>query len=227
MEYYIYALTDSDGKPFYVGKTNNPSRRRTRHVYDAINLEKNLPVHNKIRKLLREGSEIDIVVQERGLTEQDVDQREQFWISDYRRRGEKIYNVANGGEGGKGITAEIIEKIRQANIGRVCSEETKRKISIANKGKTFTTQHKDKLSKARKQRIVTPETRTKTSQTSTGKINIKEYELISPDGSVHITTTGLADFCRQHNLTPANLHKVLKGEREHHKGWKIHDRIDT
>lgn len=32
---------------------------------------------------------------------------------------------------------------------------------------------------------------------------------------------GLTSFCEQHNLSAPNLHKVLKGKRTHHKGWRI------
>lgn len=59
------------------------------------------------------------------------------------------------------------------------------------------------------------------SKTSKGKINIKKYELIDPNGNVFITTEGLTKFCEEHDLTPANLHKVINGERQNHKGWTI------
>lgn len=223
MEHYVYALIDQNGQPFYIGKTKNPRRRKARHLYDATKLHYNWPVHNKIRKLLREGLGIDIEVIESNLAEDDIDEREQFWIAHYRQKGAKIYNVADGGEGGKGTTAETIEKIRKANMGHTCSEETRQKISAATKGRVFTKEHRKKLSQARRKRTITQETRAKTSNTSRGRINIKVYEVISPEGSTHLTTTGLKDFCRQQNLTPGNMLKVLKGERDHHKGWRIRE----
>ena len=56
---------------------------------------------------------------------------------------------------------------------------------------------------------------------SKGKINIKTYKLTDADGNEYITENGLSVFCEQHNLTSANLMKVLKGQRKHHKGWRI------
>lgn len=47
---------------------------------------------------------------------------------------------------------------------------------------------------------------------------MKKYTFISPDGAL-VTFTGLAEFCRNNDLTQANMSKVLAGERPHHKGW--------
>jgi hypothetical protein len=45
-------------------------------------------------------------------------------------------------------------------------------------------------------------------------------ELVSPEGEVFIVEH-LTNFCNTHNLAASNLCKVLKGERKHHKGWKL------
>ena len=225
MEHFIYALTDPNGNPFYIGKSINPEKRKKRHVYDATTLGYNYPVHNKIRKLLRQGLDLGIEILEGDISDCDIDGREQFWISDYRQKGIKIYNVANGGEGGKGSTPETIEKVRQAHLGKRLSDETKKKISESNKGKIFSDEHRKLLSEARRQRKTTNETRTRMSESSKGKVNIKTFKLTDPSGQVCYTTNGLSDFCRQHQLDPANLSKVLKGERDNHKGWRI-ERVD-
>ena len=85
----------------------------------------------------------------------------------------------------------------------------------------FSGEHKENLSKARKQRVTKIETRQKCSKTSTGKINIKQYILIDPNGKEHITTNGLSQFCKEHNISHGNMSNVLKGIRRHHKGWTI------
>lgn len=221
MEHFVYALIDQNGSRFYIGKTNDPEKRRKRHVYDATNLELNYPVHNKIRKILRAGDNISVEIIEYGLTDGNVDAREQFWIAEHRKNSLKLYNVADGGEGGKGVTPAIIEKVRQKNIGKVLSEETRRKISLSNKGKKFSDQHKKKLSKSRKKRAITLETRHKMSNSAKGKINIKNYIAIDPEGIEHETPNGLTDFCRKHQLSVSNLHNVLTGKRRHHKGWRV------
>lgn len=45
-------------------------------------------------------------------------------------------------------------------------------------------------------------------------------EIISPDKIVY-QVEHLTNFCKEHGLTPSNLSKVFKGERAHHKGWRL------
>ena len=121
-------------------------------------------------------------------------------------------------------TDEWKEKIKKAKTGVPWgkhSDETKKKISEIRKGIKFSEEHKKKLSIARKKRITTYKTRQKMSKSSKGRINIKKYKLIDPNGIEYITTNGLAKFCEENNLTSSNLMKVLKGDRNHHKGWTI------
>lgn len=50
----------------------------------------------------------------------------------------------------------------------------------------------------------------------------QQYTFLSPSGEItHVT--GLTQFCKQHGLTGANMLKVLRGERLHHKGWKRYE----
>lgn len=44
--------------------------------------------------------------------------------------------------------------------------------------------------------------------------------LVSPTGKEYIIDN-IHAFCREHNLQPQNLHKVLTGQRPHHKNWTI------
>lgn len=226
MEQFVYMLVESD-RPFYVGKAKNLRKRKTTHISKARHSKENYPIYNKIRKLLKNKTSFEIVAIEDGLTEDNVDERERYWIKKYRENGHKLYNVSEGGEGGKGFTSETIEKIRKAHIGQKISPETRRKISEARKGMIFSEEHKRNLSKAWKNRVVTEETKRKMSESSRGKINIKKYILTAPDGKEHVTERGLTDFCRQHNLTPANLFKVLNNERKDHKGWTIRRAVAT
>lgn len=44
--------------------------------------------------------------------------------------------------------------------------------------------------------------------------------LMSPDG-VTLMFSNLHQFCSEHGLVPANVRKVIKGERKHTKGWTL------
>ena len=52
--------------------------------------------------------------------------------------------------------------------------------------------------------------------------NAKEWTLVDPKGNV-ITFKNKAKFCRDNNLSPGNLGRVLRGERSHHKGYRRHE----
>lgn len=57
----------------------------------------------------------------------------------------------------------------------------------------------------------------------TGQYNVeyshaKTYKFVSPSGEV-VEIFNLQKFCRDNNLTSANMNKVYKGERKQHKGW--------
>jgi hypothetical protein len=47
----------------------------------------------------------------------------------------------------------------------------------------------------------------------------KSFTMLDPNGTETVIFN-LQKFCRENNLTQANMWKVLVGERAHHKGWK-------
>jgi len=219
MDHYIYTLTDFDGNPFYVGQTNNPTKRYKRHIYDAKQGGK-FYVHNKIRKMLRENLGIDIQILESNINDQNINKQECFWIAHLRAKGVKLCNTATGGS--FGMTPEMQKAAGEKRRGQKKSEITKKRISETKKGKPLSQAHCKALSKAwsrteeqlKNQAI-------KSSKTSKGKINIGLFQCTDPNGKKHITHQGLTVFCEQHNLTIANMSKVVHGQRKHHKGWTI------
>jgi hypothetical protein len=60
------------------------------------------------------------------------------------------------------------------------------------------------------------------------KIHLKKHQYIftltSPDGEI-IETIYLSDICKKFNLNRDCLSRVSRGERSHHKGWKITRRL--
>lgn len=46
-------------------------------------------------------------------------------------------------------------------------------------------------------------------------------DLVAPNGTVHSGISNLRQFCMVNGLQAANIHKVINGERTHHKGWKL------
>jgi predicted GIY-YIG superfamily endonuclease len=217
---YIYALLDEQGDPFYIGKSVNPKKRLYEHNARAKNGHKQY-VYNKIRKLLRNPEyELGFMVLDEAL-EEEIDDKERYYIKKYKEDGYKLCNLSEGGEGGlNSETALKIAENRHQNGTSNHTEETKQKMSNASKGKPKSEQHKQALSVAWKR---TPEQlklmAEKNKITSKGKINIKKYICIDPDGNEYITEHGLTVFCEEHGLTQSLMSKVVEGKRRHHRGW--------
>lgn len=226
MKNLIYAFIDGNGDIFYIGKTSDIKRRNKQHLYE-INKGNKLPKYNKLRKLIKEGNKFEdlVIIIEEDISNEKIDEREIFYIKKLREEGYKLKNLTDGGEGGIMSIPGVVEKIKKANTGSKRSDESKKKMSESRLGIKFSEEHRKNLSIARNKRITTQETREKMSKSSKGKINIKNYKLIDPDGNVYITEFGLTKFCEENNLNRPNFFKVLKGERDNVKGWKI-DRLD-
>lgn len=94
MLYKIYALIDPrDQSVHYVGQTRvHPIERTIAHIREAINGKTCLPKSEWIASLLEEGVLPGYLVIEE-CTEENRFEREGFWIEEYIRRGEKLYNT--------------------------------------------------------------------------------------------------------------------------------------
>jgi group I intron endonuclease len=225
--YTIYYFVDEDGDPFYVGITNNFKRRFRRHISNSRDKNNTLPKYHKFRKVQKLGiaPENIIIPLEQVATESEAIQREIILIAQLRKSSKKCYNLTEGGKGSETFSQKTHKRASSKRKGRKHSIETKRKISESRKGIKFSDEHKIKLSIARKKRITKQSTKEKISKTLKGRVNIKKYKVIDPNGIEYITNNGLTLFCEQHGLTRPNLLQVLSGKRKHHKGWTI-ERLD-
>ena len=223
MTYSIYTLNDENGNVFYVGQSKNPTKRFKRHI-NASKWENIFPVHRKLRKVLAMGVNPNSILKiiEYGIPMKNADNREMFYIKHFKELGIKLKNLTDGGDGFKGITPEIIEKIASKNRGQKRTPDQIKRVSESLKGKAFTEKHKRALKKAWKSRPPMPsDWGAQMSERNRGKVNIKRFLVSSKNGETFITEHGLTEFCRQHELTTGNLYRTLNGTRAHHKGWRI------
>jgi len=172
---FIYVLKDpTTGEIRYVGKTNNPKTRLTKHCAEK---GRNHRVHWIQRlKLLGQVPVFEI------LDEVPIEHWQQWevaWIEYFREQGCNLVNGTNGGEGVT-QTPEVRVKIGNANRGRKLppiSEETRRKLSVASTGRKLppkSPEAKAKISAANRGRKKPPmsiETRAKLSSALKGNKN--------------------------------------------------------
>ena len=146
--FYVYALYDPDEHlPFYVGKGCGDRAQDSATLSGSGN---SIYKKRKINKILMSGKKIEIDYIEWNLIEEKAFEIEIESIAFYGRKinGGCLTNLTDGGDGPsghihsdehkrkisnsmKGIirTKEHTENLRQSQLGKILSEETKKKIS--------------------------------------------------------------------------------------------------
>lgn len=157
----IYRCTCLKNNKVYIGQAVDYKRRVNQHFWHALNdngnSEYNTHIHRAIRKYGESGFLWEII--------HEISECSSDKLSDELNRLEVYYidvhdsfrngmNMTPGGGGRSGVprTEETKEKLRQANLGKKASEETRKRQSLAHKGKhggPFTDAHKKNLSRAK------------------------------------------------------------------------------
>lgn len=101
MEYYIYGLSSSEnGIIRYVGQTKNSLKSRlNEHKCDALTRKLKSHKCNWIRKIYKDGFKLQIELIEK-TDELRWQEREIYWIQEYRKKNNNIINQLDGGQSG-------------------------------------------------------------------------------------------------------------------------------
>tara|TARA_R110000868_G_scaffold180622_2_gene421257 strand:+ start:15752 stop:16645 length:894 start_codon:yes stop_codon:yes gene_type:complete len=94
----IYKITSPSNK-IYVGKTYNLNRRVASHKWAATRTNKNILLHNSIRKYGWEAHVLEVIEE---LADELMDEREMFWIAElktYCHENKMGLNMTKGGDG--------------------------------------------------------------------------------------------------------------------------------
>jgi hypothetical protein len=144
--YFVYCLIDPRTEEIrYIGKTvATLPMRLSQHIYAATHNKWQSHVNNWIRSLLHGGDRPVIRVLSVVSDKETLSREECRLIEYYRKRGARLTNLTNGGDGAPGrvLSDASIKKMRQAHLGnpgywtgKKRDPETGRKISEANKGR--------------------------------------------------------------------------------------------
>ena len=119
----IYGLTGDDKIIRYVGMTplRRLEKRRIEHISEAKSLRDNRHKNNWIRKILKNGEDLNIFVLEE-CDESTWQEKEKFWISKF----DNLTNKSEGGEGNSGYKykltiTEVMDWVKN-NIPHINSE---------------------------------------------------------------------------------------------------------
>lgn len=140
VDYVIYRFKNKVNGKVYIGQTTKPLRKRViQHMTNSrptTNVKKTY-FHNALNKYGFENFDLDII--ERCASQEELDEREIYWIAYYRSTDKKYgYNTDTGGRNGslgRKLSKEHRAKLLAANLGHHRSEETKKQLHSVHKAK--------------------------------------------------------------------------------------------
>lgn len=224
----IYCITNVINGKRYVGQTKNLKRRMKQHFTEAPR-QCDHPMARAVRKYGRESFTI-IVIEE--CDDSSVDQRERFWIVEYKTNDSNFgYNCDEGGNACKTLSAETRRKISESRKRWYASlndegirnfraahqnhppktEEVKRAMSLRTKGIKKSSEHKNKIAKAHAARVGKHETSCKCAMCChwTGKLTLEErYKIKQRCDGTKISREFLAEEFR---VSTSTIHRIFLG----------------
>lgn len=158
---FIYGLYDPRDPWIvrYIGKTRDTDSRLKRHVDEALKYpDRKTHKLDWVRSLLKSGVGPLLRIIER-VTNKKWQERERYWIKEFRKRNHPLTNGTDGGEGLSDPSVMVCEKIAAslrnsdahkaacfARRGTPLSIERRKKVGIANRGKIRTAEQREWLS---------------------------------------------------------------------------------
>lgn len=139
--YYIYVIENLINGKMYIGQTSDPDVRKRRHLngYETGCHA----LYNAVSKYGKESFDFNLLEQIE--TIEQANNQEKRWIEALGTMSPNGYNLRYGGDAGGKPSLETIEKIRQANLGRIQSEEEKSKRAASHRGRKNTSETIEKM----------------------------------------------------------------------------------
>lgn len=246
----IYKFKCIINNKIYIGKSINIRDRINSHRYTLSETKKRKRGYfeSAIKKHGWHSFEFEIleIVEDfdKHKDNDDLLKREAYYIELFDSADpNKGYNLCKYSNDRTGVpcSEESKEKLRQANLGKKHSEETKlkmresaaglteekrkrqcgiplktetkEKLRQINLGKTLSNDHKEKI---RQSHLKNPLSEDKID--SIRKRSSKKYKMISPIGEI-VEIFNMAQFCRDNKLQKTNMSQVVSGKLTQYKGW--------
>lgn len=186
-KFKIYGLASSD-KPNvirYIGCTfRDLNKRHKEHIKESkLSKNKKNGTHkeNWIMNCINSNLEILIILLEDNIDESNIENREIYYIEEYKKLGNTLTNGTTGGKLRTKFSEESIKKIRLSRIGKKHTEESKNKLSIAGYKRRHTEEERVKMSLSisgkNKGKKMNFETIEKLKTISKNKKSVKQFDL--------------------------------------------------
>jgi group I intron endonuclease len=211
----IYKATNLINGKFYIGQTTKSLERRMNQHKSSSN-NKDYAFCRAIKKYGFENFKFEVLCECSSIEE--LNQKEIDFIRDFKANVNRIgYNMTIGGNGyGCGEN--------HPNFGKKRSEELRIRISESLKGRSKSDESKLKMSQAKIGKKKSEDAKKKMSQAKIGRkhpfYDHTIYQFQHLEHGIEICTK--QDLETKFNLKQGCLAKVCKGERNHHKGWRLY-----
>lgn len=208
----IYKITCLVNNKVYIGQTIKTIKDRwNRHIWNCT-LEKEKMA---ITKAIKKYGVINFKIEEidRASNIEELNHKEQYYISFYDSISPKGYNIDSGGKN-KTMSEETKKKISISNTGKKASSETIKKLSESHRGHKMSEETKKKLSEINKLKKIDKKVREAASLK-----NSKIYILEKND--VLYIISNMKNFAKKFNYCKSNLSELVRGKKEVYRGFKL------
>jgi hypothetical protein len=187
IKYVVYGLHDPRTNELrYIGKTTYGVYRRMRNHYRSARIGRNTHVAHWLASLEREGLAPTVRILDTCLFPELLNDIERQWIANARKRGARLTNLTDGGEGalGRRQSEEAKARISAAAkgntrcVGRQVSEATRARMSAAQRAQYATPaglERRQRLAEMHRGMKAGPETRARMSAAHLGNQNTLGY----------------------------------------------------
>lgn len=217
----IYLITNTLYEKQYVGQTENYKERWKTHK----SISSNCLLRDDMQELGREFFDFEIIEE---CKKEDVDDLECYYIDYYNTLVPNGYNISPGGRKvseetkeklrqinlGKKHTKETVEKIRQGNLGKKQPAHAIEKTRLANLGRKRTDEARGNMSKAQMGNRHSEETKQKMSKTRTQNRVLQ----ILPDKTT-VEFDSVKDASGKLNIAYSLINRVCLGKRPNTHGF--------
>lgn len=209
----IYKITNLINNKIYIGQTiTTLDNRWKRHTWNCTTNNSHMAITDAIAKYGKNNFKIEQI--DIADTIDELNNKEQYWISFSKSMSPNGYNLTSGGNNFI-MSDETKKKISISNKNKIISPEAKLKSSISHTGYKQSDETKHKLSLHFKGKPTSQNTRVGASIK-----NAKKCILTSPNGE-DIEIINIKKFATKNDLQASNLSKLINNKINQYKGWKL------